>query len=286
MSIQLPQAVFFDLDNTILAYDSKSPQSWERSFAMFTPRLKGVEVQQFGQAMNDIRPWFWGDPVRDQRARLDLATARREMVALAFSRLGVDAGEAGSEMADAYGDIQEASIEVYPGAMNTLQRIREMGKGMALITNGVSLLQRAKINRFGLEPFFDCIIVEGEFWRGQTRPPGLPARPGAVVGTTVGGHDGGRQSTGRHRRRPVPGHTHGMGRLEGRRPAGREPSHPGQYRAGHFGVVELATAPHRHSAPELAPLQNRTGLQAHPPVIPAEAGIQGAGAERDSLLPL
>lgn len=170
MSIQLPKAVFFDMDNTILAYDSKSPQSWERAFTRFGPQLKGVDVQQFGDAMNEIRPWFWGDPARDQRARLDLATARREMVALAFSHLGVDAGEAGSEMADAYGDIQEASIEAYPGAMNTLQRIREMGKGMALITNGVSRLQRAKINRFGLEPFFDCIIVEGEFGAGKPDP--------------------------------------------------------------------------------------------------------------------
>jgi putative hydrolase of the HAD superfamily len=170
VSIQLPKAVFFDMDNTILAYDSKSPQSWERAFARFAPQLKGVDVQQFGDAMNEIRPWFWGDPARDQRARLDLTTARREMVALAFSRLGVDAGEAGSEMADAYGDIQEESIEAYPGAIDTLRRLREMGKGMALITNGVSRLQRAKIDRFGLEPFFDCIIIEGEFGAGKPDP--------------------------------------------------------------------------------------------------------------------
>lgn len=170
MTIQLPKAVFFDMDNTILAYDVKSPQSWERAFARVAPQLPGVDVGRFTQAMNQIRPWFWGDPARDQRARLDLTTARREMVALALSQLGVEAGEAGNRMADAYGEIQEESIEAYPGAIDTLRRLRGMGKGMALITNGVSRLQRAKIDRFGLESLFDCIIVEGEFGAGKPDP--------------------------------------------------------------------------------------------------------------------
>ena len=170
MSIQLPQAVFFDMDNTILAYDSQSPRSWELAFGQFAPRLGGVSLQQFAAAMDEIRPWYWGDPERDRRARLDLATARREMVALAFSRLGVDAGEIGIQLADTYGEIHEAAIEVYPGAIDTLQHIRDMGKGMALITNGVSRLQRAKIERFGLERFFDCIVIEGEFGAGKPDP--------------------------------------------------------------------------------------------------------------------
>lgn len=170
MSIQLPQAVFFDLDNTILAYDKQSPWSWELAFGQFSSRLGGVDLQQFGAAMDEIRPWYWGDPERDQRARLDLPAARREMVALAFSLLGVDDVGMGNQLADTYGEIHEAAIEVYPGAIDTLQRIRDLGKGMALITNGVSRLQRAKIDRFGLERFFDCIVIEGEFGAGKPDP--------------------------------------------------------------------------------------------------------------------
>ncbi len=170
MSIQLPKAIFFDMDNTILAYDSISPKSWERAFTKFAYRFDGLHVQQFRETVSAMCSWFWSDPARDQRGRSDLAAARREMVALAFSHLGVDAGETANEIADAYGDIQEASVEPYPGAMETLQRLRGMGKGMVLITNGASRFQRPKIDRFGLERFFDCIIIEDEFGVGKPDP--------------------------------------------------------------------------------------------------------------------
>ena len=38
---------------------------------------------------------------------------------------------------------------------------------MALVTNGGSDMQRGKIKRFGLGPFFDFILVEGEFGTGK-----------------------------------------------------------------------------------------------------------------------
>ena len=211
MSIQLPKAVFFDMDNTILAYDSISPQSWEKAFTKFAHRFDGLDVQQFGETVSKTRSWFWSDPARDQRARSDLAAARREMVALAFSHLGVDAGETANEIADAYGDIQEASVEPYPSAIETLQRLREMGKGMALITNGASRFQRPKIDRFGLRALLRLHHHRRRVWRGQAGPPGLPACHGAAGGAAVGGHDGGRQLACRHRRRSVPGHTRGVG---------------------------------------------------------------------------
>jgi putative hydrolase of the HAD superfamily len=48
-----------------------------------------------------------------------------------------------------------------------LQRLCGQGIRLALITNGNADLQRRKINRFGLEPYFDYILVEGEFGVGK-----------------------------------------------------------------------------------------------------------------------
>ena len=104
MSIQLPKAVFFDMDNTILAYDSISPKNWERAFTTFAHRFGGLGAQQFRETVSKTRSWFWSDPARDQRGRVDLAAARREVVALAFSHLGVDAGGTANEIADAYAE--------------------------------------------------------------------------------------------------------------------------------------------------------------------------------------
>jgi putative hydrolase of the HAD superfamily len=38
---------------------------------------------------------------------------------------------------------------------------------MALVTNGTSAMQRGKIQRFGLEPCFDYILIEEEFGVGK-----------------------------------------------------------------------------------------------------------------------
>ena len=170
MSIQLPKAMLFDMDNTILAYEEVSPKSWERAFARFASQLGGLDDRRFAGSMNEIRQQLLEDPVWNQWARLNLATSRRELVALVFSQLGVNAGETADEIADAYAEILEASLEVFPGVIGTLKHIREMGKGMALITNGLSKIQRGKIDRFGLEPFFDCIIIEEEFGVGKPDP--------------------------------------------------------------------------------------------------------------------
>jgi putative hydrolase of the HAD superfamily len=45
--------------------------------------------------------------------------------------------------------------------------LREHGIPLALLTNGSSAVQRAKIERFGLARHFDDICIEGEFGCGK-----------------------------------------------------------------------------------------------------------------------
>ena len=45
---------------------------------------------------------------------------------------------------------------------------------LAMITNGASATQRAKIERFHLAPYFDHILIEGELGFGKPEPRGLP----------------------------------------------------------------------------------------------------------------
>ena len=64
-------------------------------------------------------------------------------------------------------ELHEQRIAPFPGALETLQHLRARVPRIGLITNGASDKQRAKINRYQLETFFDCIIVEGEFGCGK-----------------------------------------------------------------------------------------------------------------------
>jgi putative hydrolase of the HAD superfamily len=160
------KAIFFDLDNTILAYDAVAEKSWREVCRRFAPCL-GIEASGLLATINQTRDWYWSDPVRHSEGRVNLGVARRELVAIALSRLGINAPILADELADQYAVERELAITPLPGAIDTLGRFRENGFRMALVTNGSSAFQRQKIERFGLAPFFDFILIEGEFGFGK-----------------------------------------------------------------------------------------------------------------------
>ena len=55
-----------------------------------------------------------------------------------------------------------------------------------MVTNGSSETQREKIGRWNLEPYFDEIVIEGEFGRGKP-DPGVFAQALAGTGADIGG---------------------------------------------------------------------------------------------------
>ena len=55
----------------------------------------------------------------------------------------------------------------FPGAIEGLRALRALGLRMALVTNGSSATQRAKIERFDLAHRFEHIQIEGEFGQGK-----------------------------------------------------------------------------------------------------------------------
>ncbi|MBI4886287.1 MAG: HAD family hydrolase, partial [Acidobacteria bacterium] len=56
---------------------------------------------------------------------------------------------------------------LFPDAIGTLKWLREAGCRLALVTNGAAGAQRQKIERFGLQPLVDLILVEGELGFGK-----------------------------------------------------------------------------------------------------------------------
>ncbi len=96
--------------------------------------------------------------------------ARRQTVSQAFDRLGVDAPELAQAIADDFTRLREELVYVFPGAVETLRAFRERGLQLAMVTNGSSEMQRAKIDRFELEPFFEAIVIEGEWGAGKPDP--------------------------------------------------------------------------------------------------------------------
>jgi putative hydrolase of the HAD superfamily len=58
-------------------------------------------------------------------------------------------------------------MQVFPGAHETLDRLKQRGVRLALVTNGAAAVQRAKVVRFALEHRFEHIQIEGEHGFGK-----------------------------------------------------------------------------------------------------------------------
>jgi putative hydrolase of the HAD superfamily len=117
--------------------------------------------------MERASDWYWGDRDRHRLGRLDLDRARVEVATLALGGLGIEDPALAEAMAGEHAALRDAMICPFPGALATLRELRERGVAAALLTNGHSRKQRAKIDRFGLAEFFQTIVIESEFGVGK-----------------------------------------------------------------------------------------------------------------------
>lgn len=166
-----PAAILFDLDDTILDFEAPAGPAWSEVTRRFEGRYRGqrgaVDPEAVRAEIARVSAAWWSDPERHRQGRLALQATRRRNVAEALANLGVADHSLSLRLADAFAEARTAAICLFPGARQTLQHFRDAGVPMALVTNGDSAGQRAKIERFDLADFFQAIVVEEEFGAGK-----------------------------------------------------------------------------------------------------------------------
>jgi putative hydrolase of the HAD superfamily len=162
---QQPAAIFFDMDGTILDWQTGMEESWLASCEMHANG--SIAPARMHEAIRTRRSWFWRDAERAYRGRMDLDGASREIVRHAFSDLGLSDEAEAHRIADDYRAMRAKAIAPYPGAIETLDLVRECCIPMALITNGEARNQRRSVELHNLEQYFHCIVIEGEFGVGK-----------------------------------------------------------------------------------------------------------------------
>jgi putative hydrolase of the HAD superfamily len=167
MTKRLPKAILLDLDDTILAFSESGDLCWRQTCHTFAPRIPGLTAKELFEGIKKSRFQYWQDRERHRKGRLNLRSARREVVRDAFQQIKIDAPALADEIADAYSTERDEAIWVLPGAIEALGYLQGQGVQLGLITNGDGAGQRWKIERFGLEQFFDLIVIEGEFGVGK-----------------------------------------------------------------------------------------------------------------------
>ena len=172
MTSKLPTAILLDLDDTILAAFGHAEDQWNRTIAEFEEHLTPHPPAEVIAAIQAYSRHLWSDQARHKYWRHQIGEARRHIVANAFAELAARGGgapdrELCNRIADRFNELQHAELRMFPGSHETLDRLKELGVKLALITNGAAEPQRAKVVRFSLEHRFDHIQIEGEHGFGK-----------------------------------------------------------------------------------------------------------------------
>jgi putative hydrolase of the HAD superfamily len=170
---QLPTAILLDLDDTILSAFGQAEGQWQRVIASFIEHLAPHPPEDVIAAIQAYSKHLWADQARHKHWRHRIGAARRHIVQTAFAELcgktgrPVPPSEICDALADRFNELHEAELRMFPGAHETLDRLKELGVKLALVTNGAAAPQRRKVVRFALEHRFDHIQIEGEHGFGK-----------------------------------------------------------------------------------------------------------------------
>lgn len=215
--------VLFDLDHTL--YDSD--ESERQAYAHTTARAGlGDPDEHFPQYVA-INREMWRAV---ERGELDPTEVRHRRFEAFNREVGLDADP--FAMAEDFVWALGAHGELYPGADQLLAACAARAS-LALVTNGLSDVQRSRLSRLGIADYFDAIVISSEVGVTKPRPDifdiafeqlGHPTKSGALmVGDSLTSDIAGGRNYGidtcwfnPHGNRAEPGSepTHVVGRLD------------------------------------------------------------------------
>ncbi len=150
--------VLLDFDYTLLDSDASSRAAFGNLMAACgvgdpTEHLPGFEV---------INTALWRQVERHELTPDEVHVLRFELLS---PKIGSPLSP--QEMADIYSEGMGANGELYPGALELLDTLAGRAS-LAMVTNGVGAIQRARVARLDLGQYFDAIVISGEV--GTAKP--------------------------------------------------------------------------------------------------------------------
>ena len=150
--------LLFDLDHTLLDSDQSEHLAFDatlRHHGVADPSLHIADYQRINRAL-------WARVERQEISPLELRTARFAQLN-ALLQLDVDP----EHMATTYVDALGNHGDLYDGAADVLARLAARAT-LALITNGLSEVQRRRIERLDIARHFRAVIISAEV--GASKP--------------------------------------------------------------------------------------------------------------------
>jgi len=188
------KAIFFDLDDTLL-WDQKSVEEAFLATCLVAKQKYGIDPSALEEAVREeakklyfsydtfeftnmigINPFegLWGNflekEVNFQKIREIVPTYRSEAWTKGLKRIGINDSSFGRELGELFPIERRKTPIVYEDTFEVLNALNDQYK-LLLLTNGSPDLQNTKLNITpGLIPYFDHIIISGNFGKGKPHP--------------------------------------------------------------------------------------------------------------------
>ncbi|MDQ1145650.1 putative hydrolase of the HAD superfamily [Bacillus sp. SORGH_AS 510] len=188
------KAIFFDLDDTLL-WDQKSVKEAFAATCRLAVERYAISADQLEEAVREaarnlyssyetfpftqmigINPFegLWGDFLDDteefKKMKEIVPTYRKDAWTLGLSAMGIDDSELGVELAERFPLERRNHPFVYDETFKILDGLKGNFQ-LLLLTNGSPDLQNAKLAITPeLIPYFDHIVISGDFGRGKPDP--------------------------------------------------------------------------------------------------------------------
>lgn len=144
--------VLFDLDHTLLDSETSMAVAYENTMRAF-----GIDDPwHVHPVFERINSALWNAVERHEIGPESVRTARFERL---VDELSLDSDPAA--MGDCFVRELGANGELYPGVVEVLDTLAPL-VSMAMVTNGIGEVQRARIERLGLGPYLDAVVISGE----------------------------------------------------------------------------------------------------------------------------
>jgi FMN phosphatase YigB (HAD superfamily) len=171
------EAVFFDLDETLLDDNTSFLQSISGACSELVTAISGVSHDLLFESYQSLSQAYWLE-IEQQvvRGALDGENVRLETWRRTLSACGCEDQSLARTALDAYSRHRSASYKLFDDAQEVLDEL-EARLPLALITNGASYTQWDKVKATGIERYFDVVLVSGDVGVGK---------PDAVISACVG----------------------------------------------------------------------------------------------------
>lgn len=172
--------ILLDFDHTLLDSDASEAAAFE-----ITMRAAGVgDPSTVLDAYRRINGALWSGVEAGAVRPDDVRILRFEQL---FAETGIDADV--EEMAELFVTSLGSNGDLYPGTQDVLEHLARRAR-LALVTNGLSDVQRSRLSRLGIETLFETVVISSEVGVTKPRPEifrfaferlGNPSRDTAVM---------------------------------------------------------------------------------------------------------